>query len=181
MQGTRSFGDDLWDVACCPHGMQLKGGGLGDGCLPTLSTCRVPAAQPRTCMHRPNLWGPRSPLPTVLREEPGRQMEDSIYPLAPEREQLSPLRNIWRKNSWPQAWLLQVTPTVYRRVAGRISEHGDNVKEVKDWHGRMAAPKQCPLCQWVTDASFQRVRWTAAHSRATTIPTLQQMNVHSCS
>lgn len=112
---------------------------------------------------------------------PGRQMEDLIYPLAPEREQLSPLRNIWRQNNWPQAWLLQVTPTVYRSVAGRISEHGDNVKEEEGWQGRVVAPKQCPLCHWVTDASFQRVRWTAAHSLATTIPILQQMNVHPCS
>lgn len=105
-------------------------------------------------------------------------MEDLIYPLAPEREQLSPLSNIWRTNSWPQAWFLQVTPTVYRSVAGRVSEHGDNVKEeeagMEEWRHWRHAP-----CQWVTGASFQRVRCTTAHSLATTTRILL-MNAYPC-
>lgn len=49
-----------------------------------------------TDMHiLPQPAGPQTRLPTV-------PYEGHRSPSVPEREQLSPLKNIWRRNSWPQ-------------------------------------------------------------------------------
>lgn len=50
----------------------------------------------------PQPAAPQLQPPAVPYEVHRSQVGDLVYPLAPECEQLSPLKNIWRRNSWPQ-------------------------------------------------------------------------------